>query len=185
MGCHGVSKQPVFKAPGMSLGGSGVSIGGVRILREGCFLCWVICLFKTTKKNLDLRLFDADGTRYKKLLLPNGGLQKNMVILYHGIESVKNHLKKTDPSSLRWRCLQLINWICSVSVESFSVLVSCTCHEPKQLICSKPQQKAWVLHSPKLTNIAPGRRPGLQKETHLRSPWCFRCELLASGMVDQ
>jgi len=28
------------------------------------------------KKNLDLPLFDADGTRSKKLLLPNGGLQK-------------------------------------------------------------------------------------------------------------
>ena len=38
---HGMSwgvKTTCFKAPGVSLGGSGVSIGGVRILRAGCFL---------------------------------------------------------------------------------------------------------------------------------------------------
>ena len=31
MGCQ---KHPFFEAPGVSLGGSGVSIGGVKILRE-------------------------------------------------------------------------------------------------------------------------------------------------------
>ena len=37
MGCHGVSwgvKTTCFKAPGVSLGGFGVSIGGVRSLRD-------------------------------------------------------------------------------------------------------------------------------------------------------
>ena len=35
-------KSTCFKAPGVSLGGSGVSIGGVRILRIG-FLRWLPC----------------------------------------------------------------------------------------------------------------------------------------------
>ena len=36
LGCHGVPKT-CFEAPGVSLGVSGVSIGGVRILRVGGF----------------------------------------------------------------------------------------------------------------------------------------------------
>ena len=36
-------KTACFKAPGVSLGGSGVSIGGVRILREGYFFTLYHC----------------------------------------------------------------------------------------------------------------------------------------------
>ena len=38
LGCHGVSTPTVFKFSGVSLGGSGVSIGRVRILRVSLYL---------------------------------------------------------------------------------------------------------------------------------------------------
>ena len=53
MGCHGAVKTTSFKAPGVSLGGSGVSIGGVRSLREQKMLNkkWSISLkFSTSLK---------------------------------------------------------------------------------------------------------------------------------------
>ena len=41
----------------------------------------------------------------------------------------------------------------------------------------------WKLHSPKHFARAPGCLAGVQRETHLNQPPCFRCELLVSGEV--
>ena len=74
-----------------------------------------------------------------KLLLPNGGKKNGDFIPWDRI--CKKSPEKTDPSSLQSMSpadqLDLQRF-----VQSFSAFVSCTCHEPKQLICSKPQQKA-------------------------------------------
>ena len=66
VGCHGVSKPPVLRPQGVSLGGSGVSIGGVRSLRVGSFCFWGF------GKNVDLmvRFFEVldalDENQYKQ-----------------------------------------------------------------------------------------------------------------------
>ena len=62
MGCHGVSKTTCFKAPGVSLGGSGVSIGGVRMIKIIVpNLGWLKKIPSLQKKGLWWKLYSFNG----------------------------------------------------------------------------------------------------------------------------